>query len=297
MAMLERVTKGKIQRPILALIYGPDGAGKSTFAADAPSPIFLGKENGTNSLDVTRLPEPKNYNDIMVCLEELRTCDHDYQTLAIDSLDWIEPLVWQAVCQADGAKSIEDVGGGYGKGYTQANDVWRKMITELARLRDAKNMNIIVIAHSQIKVFNDPSQPAPYDRYQLKLNEKAAALWREFVDFVGFATFEVYTKTSKDGQRSKAFGDGKRVLLTERRPSFDAKNRLGLPFELPLSFEAFQSACEKGKPDVKNDINDLISLLTDTEMKKKAEESVQKAGADSAQLAKILNRLRVVVAA
>lgn len=298
MSMLDSVTTGKIKKPHLILLYGPDGSGKSTFASDAPKPIFLGKEDGTNFLDVARFPEPKSFGDILLAIDELINEKHSYETLAIDSLDWIEPLVWQHVCNTAGKQSIEDVGGGYGKGYTEANRHWLHMMGKLQELRSKRRMNIIAIAHSQIKIFNDPSQPAPYDRYQLKLNEKAAALWRELVDFVGFATYEVFTKADKGAQKSKAFGDGKRVLYTERRPSFDAKNRLGLPFELALSFSEFQKAADKHEPrpvdDILANIHELSALLTDEEIKKKVAASVEKAGSNVLALEKILNKLRTI---
>lgn len=295
--MLDNVTKGKQVRPYLMLIYGPDGVGKSTFAADAPSPIFIGKEDGTHHLHVARFPEPKSYGDIITCLDELRTDTHEFKTVALDSLDWFEPLVWAAVCREDRVNSIEKVGGGYGKGYLEANSYWMKMIDRIRMLREARGMNVIAIAHSQIKAFNDPTHTAPYDRYQVKINEKAAAIWREFVDVVGFATYEVYTQTDASGKKSKAFGDGKRVLYTERRPGFDAKNRLGLPFELALSFPEFVAKATKGEPESASvllaSINELTGLVPE-ETRVTVVEATARAGTNVQTLSKILNRLRVI---
>lgn len=295
MGMLDKVTTGKIKRPYLVLIYGPDGVGKTTFAADAPKTIFLGKESGSDNLDVARLPEPQSYSDIIAALDELRTADHPYQTLALDSLDWIEPMVWAAVCKEDGVASIEKVGGGYGKGYTEANAYWMKMMDRLRMLREAKGMHVIVIAHSQVKTFNDPNHQAPYDRYQLKLNEKAAGLWREFVDVVGFANYEVYTKTDASGKKSKAFGSGKRILYTQRMAAYDAKDRLGLPEEgITLSFAEFNSRASNQNPQVEQTlghIRELVKLVPE-DKRPVVEDSVLKAGANLTVLNKILNRLR-----
>lgn len=296
MSQLDKVITGKIKKPHLILIFGPDGVGKSTFAADAPGPIFLGKEDGTNFLDVARLPEPKTFSDVMTAIKELTTEKHDYQTLAIDSLDWIEPLVWNHVCTANHWANIEEPG--YGKGYVLAQKSWQEMIAALSELRQARKMNIILIAHSQIKAFNDPSQPAPYDRYQLKLNDKASALFREFVDFVGFATYEVYTKNVKDGQKTKAFGTGKRVLFTTRVPAYDAKNRTGLPAELPLSYESYSAAADKGEPDsaeaLRAAIKTLVAGIKDSALVEKINGTVTEAGDDVTRLEKIINRVRIV---
>lgn len=298
MTLLSQVKRGKIKKPVLALIYGPDGVGKSTFAADAPGTIFLGTEDGTASLDVARFPAPQKFEDVIQILKELLTEQHSYQTLAIDSLDWLEPMLWDYVCRQNKWQSIEDPG--FGKGYVYANKIWMQMMEVLSQLRALKDMSIIVIAHSQVRPFNDPTHMNPYDRYSIKLNEKAAALWREFVDTVLFATFEVHVAKNEQ-KKTRALGDGKRVLYTERRPSFDAKNRLGLPFEMDLSWDAFIKAAERGAPEepaeIKKNIQELMSRLQDEDIKKSVVEAVEKAGDNSVRLEQIQNRLRTRLSA
>jgi len=65
------IKKGKIEAPIRVLLYGPEKIGKSTFAANAPSPIFICGETGTEELDIARFPEPKSFNDVLACLNAL----------------------------------------------------------------------------------------------------------------------------------------------------------------------------------------------------------------------------------
>lgn len=297
MSLLKNVIKGKINVPQFVLIFGPDGIGKSSFGAEAPNPIFLGTENGTSNLDVARFQAPKKFSDVLAAISELTNESHEYKTLVIDSLDWLEPIVWETVCADGGWKSIEDAG--YGKGYVLALNKWLEMIKSLNHLRDVKKMNIVLIAHSQIKVFNDPSQPQSYDRYQLKLNDKAAALFREAVDVVLFATYETFVKKDGAAAKAKAFGDGKRVVFTERRPSFDAKNRMGLPFELPLSWDAFLEAQKKSNPDrilsLKQDIEDLISACEKADKKKLMQAAYKNAGDNQEKLNDVLNRIRVTL--
>lgn len=297
MALLDNTTTGKVKKPLLALIYGPDGVGKTTFGADAPAPFFIGKEDGSNNLNVTRFT-PNHFLQIMEKLTELEREEHPFKTVVIDSLDWIEPMVFSAVCEEYKKTSIEDVLGGYGKGYLEAMRYWTTLMDKLQKVRTLRGLGVIALAHSQVKVFNDPSQPAPYDRYQLKLNEKASALWREFVDLVGFANFEVYTKAiDKEGKKSKAFGEGGRVLFTERRPSFDAKNRFGLPFRLALSYSDFIQAVNRGEPDSADSLLkqiDELSKLVDEKTQQNVKTAVDKAAGDTIQLNKFLNRLRVL---
>lgn len=235
---LGNVKSGRMHLKPFVLLYGPDGVGKSTFGADAPAPIFLGTEQGFGELNVAHFATPRNWNEIVLAIDELQNGDHEFETLVIDSIDWIEPVCWRAVCEENKWTTIEDPG--YGKGYTAALLWWQQMIRKLKRLR--MKMGVIVIAHAQIKGFNDPTENVSYDRFQLKLNDKASALWREATDAVLFANFSITTKEEKGKAKAKAYGQGERVMFTERRPSFDAKNRNNLPLELPLSWTSYADA-------------------------------------------------------
>lgn len=296
---LQSVKKGKlVDSPHVVLIYGPPGVGKSSFGAAAPNPIFMDVEEGTEELTVERLPKPRNFSDVLGQIQELTVAQHDYRTLVIDSLDWIEPLVWDQVCQEDGKTNIELVGGGFAKGYIFALKKWGAMRDRLIALRQAKKMHIILVAHSQIKKFDDPTENANYDRYQIKLHEKAAALWREYCKAVLFANYETFIKVDENNKRKqKAFADGARVMWTERRPGFDAKNRMNLPFKMPLSWESFEAACKQGrKPEeVLANIEELLKEVTDEELVKKISGHVMDANGDLQKLIAFENRLRTIV--
>ena len=302
-SMLSRITSGRIQKPQLLILYGPDGVGKSTFAAQAPRPVFLGPESGTSELNVSRFPSVTRFDQVGQAIHELLTERHEFETLVLDSLDWLEPLLWQQVCEEAGSANIEEAYGGFGKGFTVALKHWRTLHLRLAELREVKKMNLVFIAHSQVKAFNDPNQLQPYDRYMLKLNEKAAAVWREFVDCVFFADYEVFLK--KEGAKSakaKALGDGSRILYTERKPSFDAKNRFGLPAEIPFKLgtawddymAALRKAREAGK-DIEAEIMELVPGIFDGKVQAQVREYVQKSAGDVSRLTGALNRVKVIL--
>jgi hypothetical protein len=59
-------------------------------------------------------------------------------------------------------------------------------------------MHVLMIGHAQIRSFQDPNLPSAYDRYQLKINDKVAALVREAADAVLFARFK--TELVRDGR-------------------------------------------------------------------------------------------------
>lgn len=296
MSILSQVTTGKVVRPHLAIIYGPDGVGKTTFAAGAPKPLFLGAEDGTNSLDVARLPGLTSIEKFKEAMQALISEQHNYKTIIIDSLDWLETLVWAKVVKDEGKsniKSIEDFG--YGKGYAYALDEWKQMLPLVAGLRD-KGLNVLVIAHSKIKLFQDPGTPQGYDRYQLKLHDGAAALWREFVDTVLFVNH--LTQTSEEDKK-RGFGDGTRVAYTERRPGWDAKNRSGLPFKLEFpkvgAWSVFEKACLSGDANapakLKEEITAMIEQVANKDVVPKIEAAVTKAGDSVVELKRIHKQL------
>jgi len=241
---LSGISRGRIVRHIFCAIYGPNGVGKSVWASQAPNPVFIDFESGTEQLDVARLPKPETLGEFRNIISGLANQEHPFKTLVIDPLDYVESLIWQQVRSEDPMKpkSIELALGGYGKGYVRALEIWRGILSDLIRL--VTKMHVVLIANCAIKRFDDPKLPSAYDRYILQLNSLAAAAVRQSVDALLFATFdEKVRELSKT--TGKGIGDGTRVVFTEHRPAFDSKNRFGLPFEMALEWKAFASAIKQ----------------------------------------------------
>ena len=235
------ILRGQSIQPPRLLLDGPPGVGKTTMAAGAPGCIVVQTEEGADVVGVDRFPLATTVKDVWKAIHDLENETHEYSTVAIDSLDWFEALVWAEVCRLHKIKSIEDLG--YGKGYVAALDVWRSLLARLMRLR-AKGMAIVLVGHSQVKRFEAPDTEA-YDRFEIKLHRKAGDLCMEFCDLVGFATFRTTTReeASAVGQKKvKAVGSGERVLRTAARPSYVAKSRYPIPEELPLEWSALVNA-------------------------------------------------------
>lgn len=299
-----QISTGIIKEPHFVLIYGVDKVGKTSFAAGAPKSIIVGPEAGSKRIDVARFNNIKTYSDVVSAIDWLRNEKHDYKSIGLDSLDWIEPTLWKELCLKHKVDSIEEVGGGYGKGYTLALSHWGDLIAKLKDLREHRQMNIIVIAHSQVRTVNDPMQSLPYDRHMLKLNEKASAKWREAVDCILFANFEdTVFMVNKGDRRAKASdaGGGNRKIYTIRRAAYDAGNRLGLPPELPLSWSAFQAAADLGTPDapeiVEQELIELEKELTKTDPPAAARMKQALVGADLAKKLILRNHARTILGA
>lgn len=294
---LGAVTKGKIAKPLRIVMYGVEGCGKSTFAGDAPSPIFIGAEDGTAHLDVARFPEPRSWTDVLAALDELLTAEHSYKTLAIDTLDWLEPRCWAHVCATrvdkNGKKHSNIENFPYGNGYALALDTWRDLLVKVDALRDRRGMTAILIAHSHVRTFKNPTDD-DYERYQLKVHDKAAGLIKEWADCVFFAQHE--TLTHKQNNRSKGISTGARVIYTERRAAWDAKNRQGLPESFPLRWDAFEEARAGGADRLRARIVTLLEGQP-ANLATLVNGEVSKAGDDVARLAKIEGRLAEKVSA
>jgi hypothetical protein len=245
---MARVQRGRTPKPPRLLVYGTEGIGKSTFAAGAPRPIFLQTEDGLDEIACDKFPLAASYDEVLAALAELGTEPHDYETVVLDSLDWLERLIWDRVCRESGVPSIEKADGGYARGYTHALTYWREVTGHLNTLRHARGMVVVLIAHAKVERFEDP-ESSPYDRYSPRLHKHAAALVSEWCDAVLFATRKIRTQTEDAGFNRKrtvahAIGrdGGERILRCTGGPSCIAKNRYGIANELPLSWAAFVAA-------------------------------------------------------
>lgn len=237
------IQKGKQRLPPRLLVYGQEKIGKSTFAASAPKPIILDIERGLGEIDCERV-ECETYQDVYESLNWLTTKSHEYETVVIDSADWLEKRLWDGVSAAHNVKGIELVLGGYGKGFTVAIDWWRPLLSMLDVLRH-KGVGSIFLAHCEVKKFEDPESP-PYDRYGPRLNKFANALLCEWADAVLFATRKIRVSTEDTGfnkTRSTAVALGRdggdRILRCIGGPACIAGNRYGLPDEIKLDWNEF----------------------------------------------------------
>lgn len=234
---LGAITRGMQSVPFRVVVYGMEGVGKSTFAAGAPSPVFLCSETGTSYLDVARFPEPRTWQDALDAIETLAAERHDFQSIVIDTVNWLEPLCWLAVTK--GECSIEEYQKGYGRGYVAALDRWREFLSALEVVW-RRGMHVILLAHTHAKGFADPTG-GNWDRYELAMHKGAAGAIKQWADFVLFAREETFVKTGED-RRVRGVSTGARYLHTRWHAAYDAKSRVELPDEIPLGWDEFVGA-------------------------------------------------------
>lgn len=241
--MTYQITSGTVDKPQRVLIYGVEGVGKTTLAAQFPKPLFIDTEGSSGHLDVRRLPAPATWTEL---LEEVRWVrDYPYEcggTLVVDTLDWAERMCFEHVCKQKGWESIENPK--WGKGYTIAYEEFGKLVNLLTECRDA-GLNVVAVCHAVKEKVEQPDEMGTYDSWGPKLlNSRKTSIaamvkeWADAVLFLNFKTVVVATDVGSDGKarKHKAQNGKDRVMYCSHAAAWDAKNRWGLPDEAPLDY-------------------------------------------------------------
>ena len=239
------ITRGRVQRPQKVVIYGPEGIGKTTFAAQFPDPVFIDTEESTYHMDVRRVSKPQSWAELMETVKQFAATPGLCRTLVLDTADWAEMLCIEGVCRKYQKHGIEDFG--YGKGYVFVQEEFGRLLNALSDCI-AAGMHVVLTAHAKMRKFEQPDEMGAYDRWEMKLSKQVAPMVKEWADMVLFANYKTYVVATDDkGKKHKAQG-GKRVIHTAHHPCWDAKNRHGLPDELPLDYAQIASCIEPGSP-------------------------------------------------
>ena len=263
-----KITKGKRARAQKVVIYGTEGIGKSSLASQFPEPLFIDTEGSTDNFDVARLDKPTIWvmlnNQIAFIKANPTVC----KTLVIDTIDWAESLCVDNLCAMHGKKGIEDFG--YGNGYVYAKEEMGRFLNKLQDLIEI-GINVVLTAHAQIRKFELPDEMGSYDKYELKLGKKTssqtAPLVKEWADLLLFCNYKTYLISQEKSTKKKAQGN-QRVMYTEHNPAWDAKNRHGLPSELPLDYS---SIAHIFKTEEKEEVKKTVQ----TEFKNEKKEQLQ----------------------
>lgn len=295
MSLLNNIKKGQSANPPRIMLIGVEGVGKSTAGASMPNPLFICSENGLvgPQFDNVSSFNPTSWADILALLDEIASSKTDFKSIVIDTLDWVEPMLYAHVIKKAAKpdiKSIEDFG--YGKGYIVAQQEARQLITRLEKL-NSMGFYILILSHSQIKTFQNPVGEN-YDRYEPKVNLKIAGLFKEWCDTILFAQFDSYTR--KEGMKAKAYGGSARIVQTTHSAAWDAKNRYGLPEVMTLDMGEILTAMNvnacKDTSDMEEELKGYIAKMK-SEDAEKWNKWLDGRKWTPDQLAQKLNKLRV----
>ncbi|WP_374387163.1 ATP-binding protein [Brevundimonas sp.] len=226
---LASLRKVRADQPPRLLIYGPEKMGKTTLASEFPAPVFLQTERGeSGDLELDSFGHLTSYEQVIEAMGVLATEDHTFQTIVLDSVSALQKLIWDKVCRDSNVKSIELAGGGYGKGYIEADNLWLEVLDALNYLRNDRGMAVVLVGHAIISRFDDPETQS-YSRYDIDLHKRAEALLKREVDAILLVKKDVTIKTEGKGERARADGGDTRWIYTEGKPAFTAGNRYNMP--------------------------------------------------------------------
>lgn len=239
------ITSGIIGGAQRVVLYGPEGIGKTSFAACLPDPVFIDTEGSTVRYNVRRLPAPESWpmllSEVEWCIQNPETL----RTLAVDTADWAERLCIQNILAANKVRSIEDFG--YGKGYVMVQEEFGRLLNLLTDLT-RKGVHVILTAHAYMRKFEQPDEFGAYDRWELKLSKKVAPMVKEWSDMLLFANYETYVVRDDKTNTAKAQG-GRRVMFTTHNPCWDAKNRESFPEKMDFDYYQIARCFETIEPD------------------------------------------------
>lgn len=243
-------TKG-VPNP-LCLFYGVEKVGKTSLAAEFPSPVLIRTvgENPPSDVEIDSFPEVLTFAGLMEAIEALYTEDHSFKTLIVDAIDGVESLVWKETASREGWKTLEDPG--YGKGYVAADSVWDEFFEAVEALRRDKGLTVILIGHTEIKNFDDPASTT-YSQYRPNLHKRAADKIKAACGIIAFLKTRVSIKTEKGAfgaEKKEANGAGVRMIYLEERPGFIAGNRYSMPPEIQFNRGKGYDALAKYLPGV-----------------------------------------------
>lgn len=231
------IVKGIQSRPVKAVLYGVEGIGKSTFAAQFPKPLFIDLEGGTHRLDVDRIDGIRTWQELTQTINEFITLPKNpYETLVIDTADAAARLCETHIIRSRGGiQSIEDIP--YGKGYKKLSEEFSQFLVWLETVVNS-GFNVVIVAHAMMRTITKPDDLGAYDHWELKLpgngGNKLGALVKEWADLLLFMDYKTQLVTGERGK--KIATGGERVMYAAHTPFADAKNRFDLPERLPMEY-------------------------------------------------------------
>lgn len=253
-SLISKAGKGLPNRYIL---YAGEKWGKTSFAAQFPGVIFIQArgETGLETLidagqlpPVPHFPEAQNWSEVLAQVDWLRSAEHGYKALALDTINMIERLMHEQVCARDYNGDWGDRGfGAYQKGYDVAVADLVTLLSALDSLRVERRMTIIMLAHRRILTIKNPAG-ADYDSYQPDVHKTTWGALAKWSDIILYGDNETVVGQVQENKRTGAQkGKGisqTRILRARGTAAWVAGNRLGLPDEIEVGdspVEAFRN--------------------------------------------------------
>ncbi len=235
--------------PPTVMINAVEKWGKTTLAAHAPKPLILmakGETGYDTLLSTGQVPAVPaavcdDWNELVSWQTSLINDPQGISTLVTDAQGGFEALCASMVCERDFKGDWGETGfAAFGRGTKLVAQEWRGYLMRIEQLRDKHGVQHILLGHSKIKTFNNPSG-ANYDRYVCDMSDALWQLTARQCDAILFGTFsQLIDKSRTESKKNSAEAKGKvvgaamRTVITQRQDGYDAGNRYGMPAEIDL---------------------------------------------------------------
>lgn len=227
------------------MLNAVEGWGKTTTGAHCPNPLILMSRGETGfvtlrgaglapDIDCANID---NWQQMLATIDHLVATDTSYKTVVLDALGGFERMCHEYVCRRDfdgdwGEKGFSS----FHKGYDMSVGDWLILLSKLDQLRSQRGIMVLILSHVKVKTFKNPLGP-DFDRYAADCHDKTWGATHKWADAVFFGNYMQIVdggKTGKQAQKGKGIGGDARVLCTQRRDSYDAKNRYGMEAEIQM---------------------------------------------------------------
>ena len=240
------------------ILLSAPGMGKSSLAAEFPSPVFMcdSMERGIEALkerslvpdDVAVLPPIDTWDDALSCLRELATHDHPYKTLVIEGVAGYQKLCFDYVCNKDYQGNFSGQGDGFYSYYSGPKVAGKRYFPEFSnRIEAIRDRGIIVImtGHTSVKTKANPGG----SDYMAEIVDCEVEVWNSMhrsSDAILVMADDVSVNTKALKPKLKSTGHT-RMLQCVAGGAYGGKNRWNLQDPIPTgesANETYQNLCQ-----------------------------------------------------
>lgn len=216
--------------PVVMLVYGQGGVGKTTFTSTAPKPLLADVENGSKyfglrgiKMDVALI---ETWNDIEQFY--LHVKNSDYETIVVDPIGELMEKLKVHIQKTKEKKWVQYDGSLSMAGWGEMKERMRNFVKSIRDL----GKHVILVAHVEEK--DDEGKLIKRPKIMTKISEELIAM----VDIVGF--METVRQPAENGEMTD-----KRIIRVQPSEKYESKDRTGqLGGIIEPDFDKIVKACQ-----------------------------------------------------